>query len=168
MKPKNHKERQSGFLKFLLLFVVTVTMVVIAVFFNYKIPSKENSLLKTQAKAIDQEMQFQNEFSEKMLQVKELINSLDTKGQNFSYQNSLISKELVELQKKIPTKDSTYRYDMYTNVVLLQVELQETKNKLRELEGSATKIKDYETALEKCRQDLKTTERELYIARSSQ
>lgn len=168
MKPKNLKERQRGFYKFLLLFVVTVSMVVIAIFFNYKIPSKENSLLKMQAKAIDQEIEFQNEFSKKMGQVKNLIDSLDTRGQNVSYQNSLISQELVELQKRIPTQDSTYRYDMYTNIVRLQVELQETKNKLRKLEGSETKIKDYETALEKCRQELKTTERELYIARSSQ
>ncbi|MGB0789418.1 MAG: type VI secretion system TssO, partial [Marinirhabdus sp.] len=46
MKAKNQKARRSSFLKFLLLFVVTLLIVVTAFFFDFKImPFKENKVL---------------------------------------------------------------------------------------------------------------------------
>ncbi|OAB78753.1 type VI secretion system transmembrane protein TssO [Cochleicola gelatinilyticus] len=167
MKPKNSKERKSGFLKFLLLFFVTTGTIVGAVYFNFKVPTRENDLLKEQAKLIDKEVEFQNEFSEKMANVKNLLDSLSVPGTNTRYINSLIGKELVDLQKTIPTKDDTYRYDMYTQIVTLYTELQDSKEKLDELKDSEGTIAEYKEALEKCRDDLKTAERELYVARNS-
>lgn len=167
MKPKNSKERQTAFLKYLLLFLVTVLTIVFAIYFNYKVPNKENDLLKTQIKSVEKEMEFQNNFSDEMRAVKSMIDSLDIPGQNISYQNSLVSAKLVELQKTIPSKDSTYRYDMYTNIVNIYVELQDTKGELRSLNDAKSTIDEYKEALDRCRADLKQTERDLFIARGS-
>lgn len=167
MKPKNIKERRNSFLKFLLLFLVTTATVVTAVFFTFKIPVKENSMLKGQAKVFSKEMKFQDSFFDRMKKVKGLIDSLDVPGQNVSYLNSLISKDLVELQKSIPRKDSTFKYDMYTDVVKLYVDVQEMKDKLRDLKDAENTIEQYKAELEKTQQDFKQLERDLLIARQN-
>ncbi len=167
MKPKNTKERRNSFLKFLLLFLVTVGTIVTAVYFNFKVPSKENALLKNEAKNIEKEMNFQDDFSKQMTSIKRMIDSLDVPGQNISYQNSLVSKKLVDMQGQIPTKDSTYRYDMYTHIINLYVELQETKDKLRDLKDAESTIEEYKDALDNCKQDYKEIQRDLDIARRS-
>ena len=164
MKPKNSKERTTSFLKFLALFLVTVGMIVAAVFFTYSVPTKENALLREQTKVIETEMEFQSGFFNEMESVKRMIDSLDVPGQNTAYQKSLISSKLVELQKTIPTKDDdTHLYDMHTAIIELYVELQTAKDKLHELRDAENTIEEYKDALETCRRDLKEAERELRI-----
>lgn len=165
MKPKNVKERRNSFLKFLLLFVVTVGTIVTAVYFNFKVPTKENNLLKEQAKSIKNEIEFQNNFSDEMLEVKKLFDSLDVPSSNKKFVNSLISSKLVDLQAKIPTKDSTYRYDMYINVVRLNLDLLNSKERLYELRDAESTIKEYSETLEKCKEDYKQIQREIDILR---
>ena len=167
MKPKNLKERRKTFLRFLLLFLLTVASVLIAVYFNFKVPKKENKLLKTQVRIVKKEMEYQNNFFSEMKSIKSMIDSLDIPGQNVSFQTKLINTKLVDLQKAIPTKDSTYKYDMYTSIVELYVELQNTKDELRSLSDSKSTIEEYKDALDKCRDDLKQAERDLFIARNS-
>lgn len=167
MKPKNIKERRKTFLKFLLIFLLTVTFILVAVYFNFKVPKKENKLLKDQVKIVKKEMIYQNGFYDNMKSIKGMIDSLDVPGQNISYQSTLINKKLVDLQKSVPTKDSTYRYDMYMNILDLYVELQSAKEELRSLVDAKSTIEEYKDALDKCREELKQAERDLFIARSS-
>jgi hypothetical protein len=167
MKPKNLKERRKTFLRFLLLFLFTVASVLTAVYFNFKVPKKENKLLKTQVRIVKKEMEYQDNFFKEMKSIKGMIDSLDVPGQNISYQTSMISTKLVDLQKAFPTKDSTYKYDMYTSIVGLYVELQNTKDELRSLVDAKSTIEEYKDVLDKCREDLKQAERDLFIARNS-
>lgn len=167
MKPKNSKERRISFLKFLALFIVTVSAILAAVFFNFKVPAKENSLLREQASIIEVGQEFQSEFFDDMKGLKGLIDSMEIEGQNRPYQNSLISGRIVELQNGIPPKDATYLYDMHMEIIQLYVELQTAKDKLLELKDAETTIKEYKSALDGCRDDLKQMERELFIERRS-
>ena len=48
MKALNAKERNRAFLKFLLFFVFTLVLVVTAIYFDFKLPLKENSYLQKQ------------------------------------------------------------------------------------------------------------------------
>lgn len=168
MKPKNVKERKSSFIKFLLLFILTTTIIMAAVFFNFRVPQKENSLLKERAKNMEREMKLQSEFSEDMQGVKAMIDSLDIPGQNVSFINTLIGRKLADLQSSIPRKDSTYRYDMYSGIVETLVELQSAKKELHGLSDAQSKIEEYKAALEKARSDLEQTKRDLDILRISQ
>jgi len=165
MKPKNSKERRSAFLKFLALFVVTVLAILFAVYFNFKVPNKENSLLKAEVKSVESEMEFQKNFSKEMESIKHMIDSLDVPGQNLPYENSLISTKLVDLQKTIPTKDSTFRYDMYNNIIATYVDLQKSEGELISLNDAKNTIEKYKIELEKCRTELTQTKRDLFIAR---
>jgi len=167
MKPKNNKERKTGFLKFLGLFLLTVVMIVAAIYYNFKIPSKENELLRNQIKLVNNDVKFEKNFYREMIKIKNLIDSLNIPGQNVSYQNSLISNELVDLQKSLPTKDSTFRYDMYSNIIHLFVDLQESKGKLGGLGDSQERLQEYKDALKTCQTDLKQAQRDLLIMRSN-
>ena len=165
MKPKNTKERRNSFLKFLLLFVITIAIIVTSVFFTFKIPVKENSILKAQADKIKKEIIFQNTFSKEMSKVNKLIDSLDVPGQNISYQNTLISSKLVDMQKSIPRKDSTFKYDLYSNIIGMYVDIQDMKGRLRDLNNSEIIIEEYKEAIEKSKKEYKELERDLVIAR---
>ena len=46
MDALNRRERVYSFCWFLLLFVLTNILLLVAVFFNYQIPEKENKMLK--------------------------------------------------------------------------------------------------------------------------
>ncbi|MFD0992974.1 type VI secretion system TssO [Tenacibaculum geojense] len=166
MKPKNTKERRNSFIKFLLLFLLTTATIVTAVFFTFKVPVKENNILKTQAKNFDKEIQFQSEFSNRMRNIKKLVDSLDVPGQNVQYINQLIGKDLAELQKSIPNKNSAYKHDMYYDVVNLYLEIQNMKGKLSKLKNAEETIEEYKIALEKAKEEYKTLERDLLIERN--
>ena len=164
MKPKNSKERRNSFLKFSALFLVTVGMIMVAVFFTYKVPTKENAQLREETKVIGTAMEFQSGFFNEMESVKSMIDSLDVPGQNTAYQKSLITNKLVELQNTIPIKDDdTHLYDMHTTIIELYVELQTAKDKLHALRDAESTIEEYEEALDKCRSELKEAERELRL-----
>jgi len=139
MKPKNVKERRNSFLKFLFLL----------------------------AKLIKKESEFQNRFSDEMASVKIMIDSLNKPGTNVPLQTSTINDKLVEMHKMIPTKDSTYRYDMYQNIVNTYSDLQDTRDRLRGLRDAENEIAEYKEALKTCRADLEQAKRDLDVARAS-
>ena len=166
MKPKNSKERNSSFLKFLLLFLVTTGTAVGAVYFNYRIPSHENELLRTQAKSIDTDMKFQSNFFQEMKVLKSLIDSLDVRGQNIPLQNSEISDKLVQLKNSIPTKDEeSHLYDMHMSIVDLYADFQVIKGNIIELRDAESIIEELEEDLKACKRELKEAERNLRITR---
>jgi hypothetical protein len=73
MKPKNLKERRKTFLRFLLLFLLTVASILTAVYFNFRVPKKENKLLKTKVRIVKKEMEYQNNFFKEMKSIKNMI-----------------------------------------------------------------------------------------------
>jgi peptidoglycan hydrolase CwlO-like protein len=163
MKPKNSKERRNSFLKFLALFVVTVGMIVTAVFFTYSVPKKENAQLREVTKVMETGMVFQKDFYDEMKAVKNMIDSLDVPGQNTDYLNSQIGEKMAKLENTIPTKDETHLYDMHTSILRLYSELQISKNKLHELRDAEERIEEYEEAYEDCKDELKQALRELRL-----
>jgi len=46
MKPLNSAERTNAFLRFLLLFLITVALIVTVIFFSVEVPRKENEQLR--------------------------------------------------------------------------------------------------------------------------
>ena len=51
----NSTERNQAFLKFLLFFLITVSLIVWAVYFNVNMPRKENVILKSEVNATRQQ-----------------------------------------------------------------------------------------------------------------
>ncbi|HLA57996.1 MAG TPA: type VI secretion system TssO, partial [Puia sp.] len=77
LKALNAKERNQAFLKFLLFFLLTLVLVVTAIYFDFKLPLKENNYLQ---KEIDQQRQIehnQENFVNTMNEAVRLLDSLD-------------------------------------------------------------------------------------------
>lgn len=164
MKPKNSKERRNSFLKFLLLFVVTVVTIVSAVFFNFQIADRENEALKKQAIRVEDEIKFQGKFSNEMNQISIMIDSLTQPGASIAFENTEIGRKLSELQNLIPIKDSTYNYEFYFNVIKVLSTQQKSQNRLLDLKETEEKINKLETIIKDCDEQVKDLERELQIA----
>jgi len=150
MEPKNKKERTSSILKFTILFALTVILILVATFFDFnRLPLKENNVLRDKISSVKKERVYQEAFSKKADEIRSLIDSLDTPGQNIQYFNALINSKIVELQESIPEKDSTSNYDMYVNSVQSYVDIQELKIKLKSYDGVDVKLEEYREELER-------------------
>ncbi|WP_340199098.1 type VI secretion system TssO [Ascidiimonas sp. W6] len=162
MKPKNNKERRISILKFALLFLFTTALIVVSFFFDFnKVPLKENKVLRDRSEVIEKEAEFQREFSEEMVKINSLLDSLDTPGQNDQYINALINSGIVDLEKSIPKEGSSDRYDMYKNIIKSYVQLHQFKNKLKEYEDIDQQLDEYEEELERVNTELETAKRNL-------
>jgi hypothetical protein len=162
MEPKNKKERTVRILKFSGLLLGTILLILLAAFFDFNsLPSKENKILRTKIEAVSKEKIYQEKFSTKANEIKALIDSLDVPGQNAQYFNALINSNIVELQKSIPQKDSTYNYEMYVNSVQAYVDIQELKTKLKTFEDVEAKLESYSQELERLSNELSTCNRYL-------
>lgn len=155
MKPKNNKERRSSILKFALLFIASITLIVITFFFDFdRVPLRENKVLREKFSAIEREIKFQEKFSEEVKNVIALMDSLKVEGANLEYTDALINNKIVELQNSIPTQDSTYRYNMYKNIVKSYVDLQAANVKLRSFKNVDEKLSQYQDELNRLNNDL--------------
>ncbi|MCG8697642.1 MAG: type VI secretion system transmembrane protein TssO, partial [Bacteroidales bacterium] len=82
MKPTNTKERTQAKVRFLLFLVVTMALVIAAIFFDYQIPEKENKLLRTNMKKNNELLAAEEAFANQMRSVKGLLDSMDIEGVN--------------------------------------------------------------------------------------
>ena len=163
MKPNNSKERRNSFLKFLILFVVTVGMIVGAVFFSYQIPKKENAELRAHTKVLEDGMVFQKNFYNEMRIVKNMLDSLDAPGANVELERSSIGLKLAALEESIPTKDDTHLYDMHQKIITIFADLLKAEGKLYGLKDAEAEIEEYKEALDECRDDRDNLEREIRL-----
>lgn len=136
-------------------------MIVVAVFFTYEIPDKENQVLRDELKRVSNEQEYQNEFFAEMVELDQMIDSLKVQGQFNSFENQRISTKILELQKNIPSGSSSHIPDMHMTITQLYVELLNAQNKLISLEGSETNIAEVVQAYEDCKKELTQTQLDL-------
>lgn len=140
--------------------MVTVSIIVVAIFFDFKtMPFKENEVLRSQAAAIEKENRFQEGFSQDLKDLRAMIDSLDIPGQNRAFVNSMLSSQIVKLKEKIPVKDSTYRYEMYNNVIWSFAEIQKLKEQVASYSDVESRLSEYKEELNKCRDQLSEEKR---------
>lgn len=160
MKPKNNKERQRSILKFGLLFLVSTALIVVTFFFDFdRMPIRENKILREKVTNIEKEIEFQKKFSSEIKEVISLMDSLKVDGANLEYTDALINNKMVELQNSIPSKDSTYRYNMYKNMVKSYVDMQALNVKLRSFKNVDEKLTQYQDELQRLNNEVSTKNR---------
>ncbi len=165
MKPINKSERNKAILKFVLLLSITVAIIVVAVFFDYKVPSVENRYLHTQMDKTEKLLDIESDFAAQMDRIKSLIDTLDQPGVNAEYVEQLISARLAEMQTTLPS-DSTFRHGMYTNIIQTYLELKNAKSSLIELNDVQKELEEYSELVDKYRQDLEQAHRDLDLYRN--
>lgn len=146
----NKKERFNAFMLFLLMFFITTGVLITAVFFNFKLPLKENEVLKTENDKMNAQFAFNTEFTKKMEDISKLVDSLDNAPESFQFIEQSINYDLVELKEKIPN-DSLVNRDLYENFIITTSQYISAKKKLflskdskKEVDGLKDQIKDLE------------------------
>lgn len=125
-KPLNTPERNSAFWKFFFFFVLSVLMITTAVYFNFRIPFKENKILKAKTEKLHLQTMAQEKFTTSMLQAKALIDSMGKPGINVKYIGDQVSDRLKDLTN-MHIADSTLQGSM--NKVIIDVFLDYNKLK---------------------------------------
>lgn len=139
MQVLNKQERTTSFIWFLLFFVITVALFVVAIFFNYQVPARENASLRKELSTFRQEQAFQAEFLQKLDKVKRNLDSINLPNQNANYMDQVIAASLADMRNSIP-KEAVTHYGLYDNVVQNCLSLQQTKQQLRELQNAQQNI----------------------------
>lgn len=165
MEPLNKKERNTAFWKFLAFFLVTVILVITAVFINFQVPLKENRLLRAEYEKLNQEMEFQSRFANEIHEVEGILDSINREGQNVMYLEQLASTKLAAMKESIPANDSLRQREMYDYVIQALLSLQDNKRNLRSSNESRTLVNEYRENLERYKDALEQARRDLDICR---
>lgn len=121
----NKKERNSAFVMFLIMFVVTTGVLIFALFFDFRLPLKENEVLKSENEKISKESNFQKKFAEEYQHICKLVDSLDKVPEQFPYLEQTISSELVDLQRKADSLQVDSK--LYSNIIIYTNKLVQSK-----------------------------------------
>jgi len=125
-KPLNTSERSSAFWKFFFFFSMSTLMVTTAVYFDFKLPVKENEILKEKAEKMHLQAMAQEKFTSSMIQAKALIDSMGKPGVNVKYIGDQVTDKLRDLTN-MHIADSTLQGSM--NKVIIDVFLDYNKLK---------------------------------------
>jgi cell division protein FtsB len=137
MEILNKKERYSAFILFFLMFAITTGVLIFALFFNYRLPVKENEVLKAENEKIAKEANFNKVFSDKLQYIGKLIDSLDKEPEKFPFIEQAISVETVDLKNK---SDSLDNAKLYQNVIINITNLVNAKKTLSQLKDTKNTI----------------------------
>jgi len=142
----NSKERNEAFLKFLVFFVVTLILVVVAVYFNFRLPVRENKMLQDEIETQRQQDMNQTKFVARMQEAIVLLDSLGKGGPNVDQINLQLNGKLAEIAGLQP-KDNNLYGKMDKAIVEKFSELQSAKRTLSALQEKADKISAMEAEL---------------------
>ena len=143
----NSKDRTQAYFKFLLFFVITVIVVIMAIFFDFYMPSKENKLLKDEVYMQRRQEANQQKFVEKMTRVIAMLDSMNQSKNNTDQLGFQINTQINDLQKLQENAGGLYD-DLDKAVIENMQALIERKKTIANLEGGIQKYKD---ELESCK-----------------
>ena len=164
MEILNKKERTNSFFLFLLMFVITVGILFSAFFFSYKLPWKENAMLRAENQKIRYEILFQKKFIKNLEQVDKLIDSLENTREGYFFLEQSINAELIKIKGEIP-KDSLNDKSMYENLVLTYKKLMDAKRDLKQVENAKKEIDDLSEQLNESEKEIGQLEKALELSR---
>ena len=162
----NAKERDTAFWKFLFFFLLSTLLVTGAVYFDTRIPAKDNAIMRDQISAYKTQAQAQEKFVRSMDEAKALIDSLSRPGSNNVYLNQQIAAKIRELAQ-LQYKDSTMYSRLNKNVLDVFLRYQEATNKAVGMGNLPQQLDDYRTKYEQAQRDLDNTRRDLDVLRRS-
>jgi hypothetical protein len=126
MKPINEKERTGAFTQFLLMFIVTVILIVLAVFCDIKIDQKEKRILKSEIDSLKNEKVYLRNLSNEIDSMYKTMNKMDNASSvdfeniqsdiirqigNWSSQVSKDTTNLERIELSIAKALNTWAYD---------------------------------------------------------
>jgi hypothetical protein len=160
MKPLNTEERKKSFASFLLFFLITVLLIIGAVYFGMQVPFKQNERLKAQVARYQQEQAFAENFTQKMVQTSILLDSVNKGGTQATIVDGLISEQIKGLNASL-VADSGANQQLYQNIVQALNQLQLAKSGLRASSGKDQDATKLQQELTQVKMDYATCQQQL-------
>jgi hypothetical protein len=149
----NSKERNEAFLKFLVFFVVTLILVILAIYFNFRLPVRENKMLQDEIETQRQQDMNQTKFVAKMQEAVVLLDSLRKGGPNADQVNLQLNGKLAEMAG-LQQKDNNLYGKMDKAIVEKFSDLQLSERNLLNLAEQQGKMNAMETELNNTKSQL--------------
>lgn len=165
-KPINTSERNSAFWKFFLFFVLTVAMVTTAVYFDFRLPHKENEILKGKAESMRLQNMEQEKITNSFIDTKKFIDSIDKPGVNIKYISDMVAQKLGDLNK-LNVGDSSIQGKMNRVVTAVFFEYNALKGKTTNVVESQTQVAELLSKNAALLRDLEQAKRDLDFCRGS-
>lgn len=146
----NSKERNKAFWKFILFFSITVVVIIMAVFVNFIVPSKENKILRDKAKVYEAHMSAEEKFTIAIQETDRLLDSLDRPDVNDVYVNQLIGVKISQMTTlQASNSDASKKDKLFLDILL---KYQQTKSRLSKLGDAATALQKSKSEYTECQQ----------------
>jgi hypothetical protein len=142
------------------LFLVTVSLTVGAVYFNYRLPVKVNSVLRQEIDVQREEQSHQQRFVNRMKEAKVYLDSLGKPGVNIGLADMQLTSKMTDLLN-LQQKDSSLYGQMNQVIVGTFLELQASKKQLVSLGNSQQEISDLKAELSRVNGELIITKGQL-------
>jgi len=108
MQPINQAQRRSAFLNFLLLFVITLAVIMVVIFFSIQVPFAENKKMKDQLNAFKENKAFEKKFSSAMTDPQTLLRQANVSDPSFASTSNQVGGLLTQLDKlRTSSQDSS-------------------------------------------------------------
>lgn len=152
MKPLNAKDRTQALLLFLALLIVSITLVVCAIFFDFSMPTKENAVLKKQYQEMQEMMSNQNRMLGLMDSIESNLAVLDKPDANATYTEGVVTNLLIEMNNSL--KDSSSSGIVYKKIAANYRQMLDDKARIRNLRKDTEEGGDCAKELEQCKRDI--------------
>jgi Type VI secretion system, TssO len=156
----NAKDRNQAFLKFLLFFLATIILAIFAVYFDFRLPVRENKMLQDEINEQRQIDLNQEKFVSTMQEASVLIDSMDKAGPNLAQINLQLNQKLIDLNG-LQLKDNSLSGKMDAAIVDKFLSLQQAKTKLQSLSEKENKISSMEADLNETKAQLQQAQIDL-------
>jgi Type VI secretion system, TssO len=156
-KALNANERNRAFIKFFLFFLLTVVLIVTAIYFDFRMPLRENDYLQKELD-LQRQVEFnQGNFVSTMQQAVTLLDSLDKQGTDAIQINAQLEQRLTELTGLQQKDYSTYG-KLDKAIVERFWQLYHAKTGLLKLNDDENLISKLKSDLGECRNNLQQDE----------
>ena len=149
----NNQERNQAFLKFLLFFLITIVLVIAAVYFNVRLPVVANTELQKQMTVYNQQDMSQEVFVKNMDEAVVYLDSLDKDPKNQEQIVMQLGAKIENLNKLQQKGNSPYAR-MNAMITYRLTEMKNQKMQLNKLTGKAETLADIEKKLNDCQVQL--------------
>lgn len=162
----NGRERQQAFWKFFFFFLLSTVLVVATVYFDVRIPTKDNEMLREQVAHYKIQETAQEKFVKSMDEARSLIDSLNRPGANVVYLNQQVAAKIRELSE-LQYKDSSIYSRLNKTVLDVYLRYQESTNKVVSMGDAPRQMEEYKLKYEQTQRDLDNARRDLDVIRRS-
>ncbi len=154
----NKRERNKSFLLFLVMFLIAVGTLIFALFFNFRMPLKENEVLREQNDKITKQFEFSKKFSTDYEYTVKLIDSMKLNPEKQPLYEAKIDakmKDLIELEKDFNKEldDKDYESSLYSLVIGNLSSLIQARKEANSSSNSQDDIRRVEDKLAACERE---------------